>query len=61
MLQFQGFKLTDTDLKCLGLHSKNMCLELVVVWYAGLLFEESTFFFSEIVQTVVQGEVAQLS
>jgi len=57
MLQCRGFKFTNTDLICLGLQSKNMRLEVVIVWYPGLLFEEGTFFFSEIVQTLVQGGV----
>jgi hypothetical protein len=38
-----------------------MRLELIVVWYPGLLFEEGTFFFGETVQTLVQGGAAQLS
>ena len=44
-----------TDLICLGLHSENMRLELVVVWYSGLLFEEGTPFFRESVQILIQG------
>jgi len=48
-------RFAGTNLICLGLHSKNMRLELVIVLYSGLLFKEDTFFFSEFVQTLVQG------
>jgi hypothetical protein len=46
-----------TNLIRLGLHLENMRPELVVALYPSLLFEESTFFFSEIIQTLVQGLV----
>jgi hypothetical protein len=49
-------QIQSTDLICLGLHSNNMGLEPVVVWYPGLLFEEGTFFFGQTVQAPVQGQ-----
>ena len=50
-------RLMVTHLIRLGLHLNNVRLELVVVLYASLLFEEGTFFVSEIVQTLVQDPV----
>lgn len=47
----------NANLIRLGLHLEKMRLELVVALYPGLLFEERTFIFSEIVQTLVQGHV----
>ncbi len=32
-------------------------LKIVVGWYPSLLFEEGAFFFSEVVQTLIQGHV----
>lgn len=39
----------------LGLQLKDMHLQLVVILYPSLLFEETTFIIGEVVQTFVQG------
>ena len=55
-------RFTVANLIRLGLHLNNVRLELVVVLYPSLLFEEGTFLISETVQTLVQGRVgARLS